>query len=90
MSLAYWAISLANMDTKENDKGTYEKIMKAFVYIFIIDLGISPFVKCYNKRNLFQACVASGRVDFLRELLNHKYEVRTKKDLAIFKKTMDS
>ena len=52
MHLAYWAISLANMDDSGEGTGQYEVLMKKFVYIFIVDLGISPFVKCYNKRSM--------------------------------------
>lgn len=35
---------MANMD---EDDPEIEIFMKEFVYVFIIDLGISPFVKCY-------------------------------------------
>ena len=93
LSLAYWAISIANMDKDREyggKAGFYEVLMKRFVYIFIADLGISPFVKCYNKRSIIQACIASEREDMLRELLSHKYELLNKEAYEIFKSTLKS
>jgi hypothetical protein len=29
-----------------------EIFMKKFLYFFIMDLGISPFVKCYEKKSI--------------------------------------
>jgi hypothetical protein len=82
--LAYWAISMANMDEVDP---AIEIFMKEFVYVFIIDLGISPFVKCYQNKSIVQACVLSRRLDFLRELLSHQYEVMNPKQVDIMAKT---
>lgn len=82
--LAYWAITMANMD---EDDPEIEIFMKEFVYVFIIDLGISPFVKCYQNKSIVQACVLSRRLDFLRELLSHEYEVLNPKEVKIFAHT---
>jgi len=75
------------MANDSDDDQNIEIFMKKFLYYFIIDLGISPFVKCYEKKSIIQACVRSGRLDFLRELLSHKYELLNNKDVEIFKKS---
>jgi len=49
-------------------------LVKNFIYIFIMDLGISPFVKCYDRKTMISATVSSGRLDLLEELLSHTYE----------------
>ena len=93
LHLAYWAISLANLDERvpeDQDYGKYEIYMKKFVYIFVLDLGISPFIKCYQEKSLVQACVLARRNDFLRELLSHKYEMLTKNDFEDFVKSCKS
>jgi hypothetical protein len=69
--IVYWAIFLAN----DNDDPDMEIFVKKFLYYFIIDLGLSPFIKCYEKKSIIQACIVSGRLDFLRELLSHEYEL---------------
>jgi len=40
---------MANMEEVDPN---IEIFMKRFVYIFIMDLGISPFVKCYGSKSL--------------------------------------
>jgi hypothetical protein len=75
------------MANDSDDDQNIEIFMKKFLYYFIIDLGISPFVKCYEKKSIVQACVRSGRLDFLRELLSHEYELLNNKDVEIFKKS---
>jgi len=59
--------------------------MKQFVYLFILDIGVSPFVRCYEGKTLIQGCIAAYRDDFLKELLLHKYEFITHKEFEIFK-----
>ena len=49
-------------------------MVRNFIYIFIMDIGISPFVKCYDGKSMISATVPSGRLEFLKELLSHKYE----------------
>ena len=61
--------------------------MKKFIYFFIIDLGISPFVKCYNKKNLLEACIKSRRFDTLKELLSHTYICLTPEECLKFDKS---
>ena len=61
---------MANMDEYDPE---IEIFMKEFVYLFIAELGISPFVKCYQNKSIVQACIYSRRLDFLRELLQHEY-----------------
>lgn len=39
-------------DSTEDADGVFEIYMKQFVYIFILDLGISPFIKCYQDKSL--------------------------------------
>ena len=80
--IAYWSIFMAN---DNDDDPNIEIFMKKFLYYFIMDLGISPFVKCYEKKSIIQACIKSGRLDFLRELLSHEYELLSKEDVEIFK-----
>jgi hypothetical protein len=75
------------MANDSDEDQNIEIFMKKFLYYFIIDLGISPFVKCYEKKSIIQACVRSGRLDFLRELLSHEYELLNNKDVEIFKKS---
>ena len=90
MRLAYWSISTANLEAEfgRDDDGQAEEFMKRFVYFFVLDLGISPFVKCYKSRSLIHACVESGRLDFMRELLKHRYECWTEGDANRFLKTL--
>ena len=71
-------------DSTTDPDGMFEIYMKQFVYIFILDLGISPFIKCYQEKSLIQACITSRRYDFLRELLSHRYECATPKDYKDF------
>ena len=82
--LAYWAISTVNMEEVDHDA---EKRMKRFVYFFLLDLGISPFIKCYQKKTLIHACVRAERVDFLRELLRHDYEMADPQTFEVFEKS---
>jgi hypothetical protein len=84
LRVAYWAIKIANLDNKSIES---EIFMKKFLYFFIMDLGISPFVKCYKNKSILQACISSKRFDFLRELLSHTYEVLTPNDIEVFKKS---
>jgi len=49
LRVAYWAIKIANLD---NESVESEIFMKKFLYFFIIDLGISPFVKCYKNKSI--------------------------------------
>ena len=85
--MAYWAIYISNMDndSTQDEDGAFEIYMKKFVYIFLFDLGISPFIKCYQEKSLAQACVTARRFDFLRELLSHKYECFDKQAMKDFK-----
>lgn len=82
--IAYWAIFIANDSDGDPEA---EIFMKKFLYFFILDLGISPFIKCYEKKSIVQACIKAGRLDFLREILSHEYELLDKKDAEIFKKS---
>jgi hypothetical protein len=91
LRLCYWSISTANLEADFGfDDGEAEVFMKRFVYFFVLDLGISPFVKSYRGRSLMHACVESGRVDFMRELLSHKYECQTEKEAIRLVKTTAS
>ena len=71
MRLAYWAITMAGTiaDSKTDD------FMREFIRFFIECLGVSPFIKCYRDSTLIHACVNAKQVDFLKLLLNYKYEV---------------
>lgn len=84
LRLAYWAISMANDDENHKDAEVY---MKKFVYFFLLDLGISPFIKCYRNKTLMAACVQSKRLDFMKELLSHKYECYNPVDFERFVKS---
>ena len=70
LHMAYWSIALS-----EGKQSQAEIYMKKFIYFFIIDLGISPFVKCYQGKTLIEACIDSRRLDTLKELLSHTYVV---------------
>lgn len=88
LRLAYWSISTANLEKDFGfDDGEAEIFMKRFVYFFVLDLGVSPFVKSYRKRSLMHACVESGRLDFMRELLSHRYECWTEDEALRLIKT---
>ena len=83
LHIAYWAMTLLkkleSIDQKEGrvlreDEAfdqDFEFLMKKFIYMFILDIGISPFVKCYEGCNLIQGCIEAYRIDFLKELLMH-------------------
>jgi hypothetical protein len=58
--------------------------------VFIVDIGISPFIDCFKGRNLAQACVEAGVVDFLKEILKHKYKLTARKDLEKFYNSLAS
>jgi hypothetical protein len=62
-------------------------MMKKFLYIFIMDLGISPFIQCYNDANFLSACVLSDRDDFLKELLSHTYVLYNEDDKDVFEES---
>jgi hypothetical protein len=68
LHLVYWSVALS-----EGNNGKAEVYMKKFIYFFIMDLGISPFVKCFDGKNLLEACIKSRRFDTLKELLSHTY-----------------
>ena len=38
-----------------------------------MDLGISPFIKCYDGKSLISATVHSKQHEFFKELLGHTY-----------------
>ena len=82
--------SVAMMRKFEETEGKYEILMKQFIYIFIIDLGISPFIKCYKEKNFFQACIISEQKNFLQELLSHIYEVYDERTLVRFKQIIQT
>lgn len=70
---------------KEND--ILHSLAKEFLYFFIIGLGISPFVKFFEGKSIFQACVENDSDDttmvkksIFRELLTHTYIVHYKSD----------
>ena len=44
IKLAYWSIFLPNYYDDTDEIYTF---MKRFVYYFVIDMGISPFIKCF-------------------------------------------
>lgn len=50
------------------------------MYIFLLDLGISPFTKCYDAKSLISAAVYSRNRAFFKELLQHDYIVNNAKD----------
>jgi hypothetical protein len=47
--IVYWSIFLANYTEKDPN---IEIFVKKFLYYFIIDLGVSPFIKCYKKKSI--------------------------------------
>ena len=75
---------MANMDLIDPE---IEILMKEFVYFFVMDLGISPFVKCYQNKSLIQACVKARQKQLMAELLQHEYEVKNPKEIGILAKT---
>ena len=80
MRLAYWAISMAGLI-----EGTdTDDFMRSFVRFFIECLGVSPFIKCYRDSTLIHACVNAKQVDFLKLILNYKYEVYDDRESHIF------
>jgi len=64
--------------------------VKNFVYLFIMDCGVSPFVKAYEGRTLISATVPSESIEFLTELLSHTYMVRFEEDFEELKKRCKS
>lgn len=69
VNIAYWACAM------QAGTPAQQQQVKRFIYLFIMDLGISPFVKCYDHKTLISATVHSGRIRFLQELLSHRYVV---------------
>jgi len=82
--VAYWAAFMANQ--------SHEDLLMAkhFVYIFILDLGVSPFVKCYDGRLLISATVPAMRPDLLEELLSHNYIALHESDYEAFRTRLQS
>jgi len=80
--MAYWSVALS-----EGNQGRAEIYMKKFIYFFIIDLGISPFVKCYQGKTLIEACIDARRIDTLKELLSHTYIVHNTEDKNLLRKS---
>ena len=64
--------------------------VKNFVYLFIMDCGVSPFVKAYEGRTLISATVPSESIELLTELLSHTYMVRFEEDFEQLKKRCKS
>ena len=62
----------------------FEFLMKKFIYLFVLDIGVSPFVQCYEGCNLIQGCIEAYRIDFLKELLMHQYECLNRQELDLF------
>jgi len=52
------------------------KLSKRFIYYFILDLGISPFIKAYQGKSLMTACVTENLTKFTKEIMSHRYVVR--------------
>lgn len=51
-----------------------------------MDLGVSPFVKCYDEVALITGLVRSGEYTILRDLLKHKYLTIYYEDFSFLKK----
>lgn len=81
--IVYWAINLRRLKGHEHK----EEAMQRFLYFFILDLGISPFVECYRGKSIMQACVSTRRVALLEQLLLQRYIVKTPGDLKILEET---
>jgi len=60
------------------------------IYYFMLELGISPFIKSYRGKNLVSSCVTEGFKDFLLELLSHKYVVQSNFEAKLLKKSAQS
>ena len=81
LNLAYWAPFLDNEDIADS---------RELLYLYIMDIGIFPFEKCYEGRTIMSACVTARNVTLLRELLKHEYAVHYKDDLAFAKRRCKS
>lgn len=57
------------------------------MYMFILDLGISPYIKCYMGKTLIQGCVSTNLLSFIEELNSHKFVFMDEKDLNDFVKS---
>ena len=60
INAAYWAAFLRIEDIH---------LTRKFLYLFIMDIGIFPFEKCYDGKSIISSCVTAGKVELLKELL---------------------
>jgi hypothetical protein len=74
INAAYWAPFLKQEDIH---------LIRKFLYLFIMDIGIFPFEKCYDGKSIISACVTAGKPELLKELLMHDYVVHYESDLDL-------
>jgi hypothetical protein len=68
LRLAYWAIRLTNIDihpeVERADKEKLRNQLKAearrVMYFYLMDLGVSPFLRSYEDRSIVHACVKAA------------------------------
>ena len=92
LQLAFWALTMAKEPDPIDQPDEYEEARgdrfraQHLLYIFIMDLGVSPFVKCYDDVALLTGLVRSGEFTILRDLLKHKYITIYYEDFAFLKR----
>ena len=75
LKVAYW--SIFKCDDEDSD---VRQKARQFAYIFLLDLGLSPFTKCYDAKSLISAAVQSRNRKFFKELLQHDYILNNEMD----------
>jgi len=80
-NVAYWAPFLSEEDME---------LSRELLYLFIMDVGMFPFEKCYEGRTIMSGCVTARNVSLLRELLKHEYCVHYKDDFDFAKRRCKS
>ena len=94
LQLAFWALTMAKEpdpieQPKEYEMAKGDKFRaQHLLYIFVMDLGVSPFVKCYDDVALITGLVRSGEFTILRDLLKHKYITIYYEDFSFLKKQL--
>lgn len=91
LRVAHWAIRLADFVFEERNeknakkKKQYRKMAREVLFFFVMDMGVSPFVKTYHDRSLVHALVKANLVDLLAELLCHEFNLLYSGEYSQFK-----
>ena len=68
LQLAFWALTMAKKSPKDKEAATH------LLFFFVMDMGVSPFVKCYDDVALISGLIRSREFTLIELLLSHKFE----------------